>query len=459
MKRLLSLLLCGLLCLGLLPAALANAYDLPGFLLSLFERDRAYDGYTCKAISERTPSGNYVYFIMGNGEHNELFIAIDTGSGWAITDQSTRAVHQPGEQAGQAAIEAIDGGFRLSYPGERYDFELGGDSWTLTRADFDLSVVPFTFTLDDQGFRLIMEGGGERVAWAADLINLNLFNIALMPKSPAQVRQYNGGWAMLPKYVFGAGHVGSQGGGKADVYSAPQTGSYRAAGGKASVSLADELWVLGEEDGWTLVYYEIEKGRGRAGYVQPGTLAVDTAQLRLGRVPVTLREATGLTDDPWATQAAFAQLPAGAAVTGLAALDPYYAYIETQVEGKTARGFVPLGSVVGAAGEGTVIEALVGTWKLDAGGTMFAEVLAFAADGTMQGYYDGEDGMTRTPTRAGRWQVQRYDPVYALFWNDPAYMLTIVDESGVEARYGLIWYEDEIHLTDFEGGGGFLRER
>ena len=57
------------------------------------------------------------------------------------------------------------------------------------------------------------------------------------------------------------------------------------------------------------------------------------------------KTATTLTDDPALTGKALTQLPAGARVTYLTTMynSGAWDYIETTIDGKTARGFIPAG--------------------------------------------------------------------------------------------------------------------
>ena len=118
--------------------------------------------------------------------------------------------------------------------------------------------------------------------------------------------------------------VNLQGGQKYAVYSAPSAGSYRAANGKAS--------------GSTNGYIESAKIKGK----KP---ALDI--LGWDYSPVEVMVTTTLTDDPALTGRAMATLPAGTRVTYLSTMynTEAWDYIETTVDGKTARGFVPSGTL------------------------------------------------------------------------------------------------------------------
>lgn len=130
------------------------------------------------------------------------------------------------------------------------------------------------------------------------------------------------------------------------VYSAPDTASWRGANGNAAVSTNDNVFAAGWESGWLLVMYETDSGAVRVGYV-------DCADIR-GDMPVigillfdyrgaTVTRRCTFTDDPARTNAAIAVLDAGSQVTYLTTYDNSvsWAYVETVVDGKVARGFVP----------------------------------------------------------------------------------------------------------------------
>ena len=135
---------------------------------------------------------------------------------------------------------------------------------------------------------------------------------------------------------------------KLAVYSAPSEDSFRAANGKASVSTNGAVYAMGWDNGWILVMYETNNGQCRFGYVEGSKIKGDIPYLpQLATVRISCRtvSAAGLTDDPAKTGKALTQLPAGTAVTYLTTMynSGVWDYIETTIDGKVTRGFVPGG--------------------------------------------------------------------------------------------------------------------
>lgn len=130
------------------------------------------------------------------------------------------------------------------------------------------------------------------------------------------------------------------------VYSAPSTGAWRGAGGKAAVSTNGRVYAAGWESGWLLMMYETNSGSVRVGYINGsdirGNVPVNTILLFEYQDATVIRRCT-LTDDPARTNSAMAILSEGSQVTYLRTYfnDNVWAYVETIVDGKVARGFIP----------------------------------------------------------------------------------------------------------------------
>ena len=161
-----------------------------------------------------------------------------------------------------------------------------------------------------------------------------------MPTPPAQVTK--------PR---GFEYVKLQTGQKLPVYAAPSDQAYRANNGKAQVSTNGAVYALGLDQGWMLMLYEANgAGQYRVGYVDYSKIkgkkpALDT--LSWDGSLVTVETAATLTDDPALTGKALATLPAGTTVRYLTTMynTDAWDYIETTIDGKTARGFVPSGTL------------------------------------------------------------------------------------------------------------------
>lgn len=134
------------------------------------------------------------------------------------------------------------------------------------------------------------------------------------------------------------------------VYSAPGKNAWRGANGKAQMSTNGAVWAAGWDSGWLLVFYEVNKGGLRVGYVNGSELR-DRGdvweQLMFSRTPVRVTAGCTLTDDPLQQVNDIAYLQPGATVTYLTTMTNQngyiWDYVETTVNGKQARGFVPSG--------------------------------------------------------------------------------------------------------------------
>lgn len=99
-------------------------------------------------------------------------------------------------------------------------------------------------------------------------------------------------------------------------------------------------------------------------------------------------------------------------------------------------GFVPLRDLTVNTTTGArthlpdVIALLEGTWIFEAGGGMAEDMLCLNADGSYQGKYTYEfTGQNDMDTR-GTWYVTTYRPSQNLYWNDPPYEITLLDDNG-----------------------------
>lgn len=126
------------------------------------------------------------------------------------------------------------------------------------------------------------------------------------------------------------------------VYSAPDRTSLRGANGKAQVSTNDWIQVFGQENGFILIQYAIDKDHMRFGYINAESLPKNHATLPLldfSAQAATLLCDTDVTDDPLASRRVLVSLPAGAQVRYLCDFEDW-AYIESS-SGDWLRGFVP----------------------------------------------------------------------------------------------------------------------
>ena len=149
----------------------------------------------------------------------------------------------------------------------------------------------------------------------------------------------------------GFNFVNLKSGQKLPVYSAPSSSAYRANNGKASVSTNGAVYALGYENGWMLMLYEANyAGQYRVGYIETSRIkgklpTLDNLSWKYEQV--ALNSSVSLTDDPALTGRSIAHLPAGTTVTYLTTMfnSGAWDYIETIVDGKVARGFIPDGAL------------------------------------------------------------------------------------------------------------------
>ncbi len=136
---------------------------------------------------------------------------------------------------------------------------------------------------------------------------------------------------------------------KLAVYSAPGTDSYRANNGKALVNTDGAVYALGYDNGWLLMMYEANHaGQYRVGYVNTAKMKGKLPalnQLKWERSQAQLLTGASLTDDPALTGNPMIYLPEGTTVTYLSTMfnDTGWDYVETTIDGKPARGFIPSG--------------------------------------------------------------------------------------------------------------------
>lgn len=94
-----------------------------------------------------------------------------------------------------------------------------------------------------------------------------------------------------------------------------------------------------------------------------------------------------------------------------------------------------------------------------AGGNMAEDELTFGADGTYTGRsYDWSSGEVLWETH-GVWYVTKYNPNWNLYWNDPPYEMHLIRDDGTATVKGLILDEEGFSLTNWEGGGGYIRRK
>ena len=139
------------------------------------------------------------------------------------------------------------------------------------------------------------------------------------------------------------------------VYAAPSSRSWRGANGKAAVgTTGNVIYTCGWDGSWLMILYQASAGYGRVGYIDGRAVQGDIAEDRdlspaWSRIPATVVKACDVTDDPAGWRQSNLRLPEGAEVLYLAAFANgagSWDYIETTLDGKTFRGFIPAGCLV-----------------------------------------------------------------------------------------------------------------
>ena len=468
MKKRWILLILPLMVALMMNAASANQWGLRGQTLNIVEHTHDYDEYSCVADDYKSQT-NATRVILGSRYHNQLIAVDEVKDGWKDAIFSTTAVYQPSEldETGYPKITRTKNGFELAYPDidERYYFELqhnneGGAVYTLTEAQMG------GVTVERQAeYFYLVTLGDDNAVWAVE-VTLENFNIHNMPKrGPDDVRRINEANEGLQylAYLYPQVVSGQTSGKKSyAVYSAPDTSSYRAAKGKASVSTGDDYNLYLTVGDWSLIEYRVSLRTSRFGWAQLGNHGDETTE-DLVRVPMLTAYDTYLTDDPNVSEYHQAELPAGTKLTALSHPNGWaYIYVEATVDGKITRGFVPQRDVVFDDVELPDEEAkLVGSWQMEAGGEFWDNYLRLDADGK----FYGSDCDGAQPYH-GTWSVVQTPADSNLYWRGDIPTIVFRCLNGTVYRYGVEVFDDyevtegdycrSMSLITCEGGTGYV---
>ena len=476
MKKFLSAaLICLLFCTL---TASANEYGLKGGVINIVEGVDAYDGYSVAGEADdgsKWVGDRYVnQAVLENRYHALLIAAWRDGDTWRVDTASTTAVYQPGDERGEypntPGLSHFENGFTLTYgEKEQYHFVWQDGAYVLQRVLYGMDeYFSDSYLSTPEGFQFWQSGMADTFTpigdaiWHTDGITLGEFNITQTPRSLAELRRLNAVRALFDESeAYHTPVLGRSGDTKAQklaVYSAPDTSSYRSSSGKASMSTGGAYQVWGVEDGWTLISYEVSLRTCRIGYVQAEL--TDSPALTWADIPLTAAVDTFLTDDPFCSQYAQANIPAGTVLTGLTRVGEYYAYVAWEQDGQPIRGFVPLKDLqplydtalsVGqdalyADVRWDVMDALIGKWSARDGADRTRMI--FYADGVYRNHMPGDGSTYR---EEGNFRV--YDD------GRGDYVLLIRTEDNRETRYGLTLNLDgTISLTDEDGAHIYVRE-
>lgn len=468
MKKLRMLLI---LCLTLavtLPAASANSWNLSGQLLAMVEQTHDYDDYYAM-VSDYNRKAATTHTILTSRYHNQLVAVDEVKDGWKDAIFSTTAVYQPSEQStsGKPKLTRIKNGFELAYPKvkELYRFEYISNDWGEMAYTLMYAKMGSVEIERKESYRYLVTQGTDSAVWAVE-VTLENFNIHNMPKrGPDDVRRINEANEGLQylAYLYPQVVSGQTSGKKSyAVYSAPDTSSYRAAKGKASVSTGDDYNLYLTVGDWSLIEYRVSLRTSRFGWAQLGNHGDETTN-EIVHVPMLTAFDTYLTDDPNVSEYHQAELPAGTKLTALSHPNGWaYIYVEATVDGKITRGFVPQRDVVFDDVELPDEEAkLVGSWQMEAGGEFWDYYLRLDADGKF--YSSDCDG---AQPYHGTWSVVQTPADSNLYWRGDIPTIVFRCVNGTVYRYGVEVSDDyEVTEGDYcrsmsfitcEGGTGYV---
>lgn len=442
MKRLMICLM-----LLMLPCvALANGWGAPGGTVELFEHNGDYADYTCM-VNDYAQNDDAAQLIMHSRYHNQLICTEKVDGHWRMAHTSTKAVYQPGEaNADKATLTRVPNGFVLSYPDEWYEFAYEDDRLVLQCAQ----VGDVSFARTDGGMLVTTWGEDSRTVW--QLLNNELtledFNIRLFPREEYEVWRLNELWAVIAgDFWLDSAANGTPIDKKLPVYSAPSEDSWRGADGKASVSLRDTegLYTFGMIGDWQLIEYRVSLGASRVGYIQQ---EIEYGNWPLLPTAVHAFNDTWLTDDPNVSQHHLMTIPEDTELTALSVYPPAYAYVETTLEDKPIRGFVPLRDLE-IERERVRVDGLAGVWVEADTCLVLNDRARHFMTYDLSAHTARITGSMLTRRQGGYWEVISCDPERFDGATDRALVLQY--EDGTAECLGLILDGDgTLRLSDYE---------
>ena len=476
-KRFISIFLCLTLLLTLLaPGALANSWGLKsGLILGAVSKTDTYDEYTALAHL-KLPDGEIA--VMASRYHAVLLYAYEF-NGKTRLDAYHTAVKQPGEKGyNKVKLQRKDPGFVLQYSDMEFYFTPL------------LSNEMLTYTLESGTIgSLTLQAGGENseltsylactdgtnktnwYGWQYATPSLAEFNLRLFPRTMEEIGAIREMDSILwPQFeeieLMDEEMPGDAGASTVPVYSAPSESSVRFAKGKASVNLREpaKFYGLTRDGNWALIEYEVSDRTSRFGYVKRSDLPSSVTwkyNISSIDVPVTVTQDTFLTDDPNVSQYQQMTLNAGSSVRLLGKYREWYAYVETTLDGKAVRGFVPRACLRWPMPTEEAPEAaarLVGEWESGGGSETLGSYVTFSADGTVtecdlpQAEWEALPANERAEYSCvtySRYQVYKATERERA-WSDSDYMLVYKDEMGY-----VVFFEALGFYTEEDGREAF----
>lgn len=333
-----------------------------------------------------------------------------------------------------------------------------------------------TFALEDERYT-VMDAAGEAAVWGAEGIARDGFCADLLPRSLEEVRRMNRVMAYLADDALsGTWATVDLGQNRTvPVYAAPSEDAWRGANGRAAVSFAEPFTLLASfgNEGWWLIEYETGDGARRVGYI-PQQAYDRAVPYGWWLIPMTLLlcEAATMTDDPHGARREIARFAAGESLTVLGYYDGLWAYVQTEIDGKTARGFVPLRALTTPEEEPLtdVMAELTGEWAFAGGGEVLGLAgVIFSDDGRLCSCTTDDDESIFPAEHLipdGTWQTYAvYESPDRVYGEGVPYVLEITCGDGTVRRYSLEWIDasearsgrDTLGVYVGEGGGFYQR--
>lgn len=356
-KKALTLLLLCVVLFCLCANASANQWGLEGPMLDFVLGTHDYDDYSYVFHDFDSQAGT-VAAVFSNTRNSQLVILQNDGGKFQQLGRYPAAVRQPsGDHVPRWDVRWLpNDGFSMTLEnGDSYEFTWDGfDEWNSQKQLALHSAQTGGLTFSAAGEEYSVECGVERVIWQTNgLIKLRDFCIELMPQSLDEIRQLNATAARLSSMQtwWEYTEVSLNQKKTLPVYTAPSEKAWRGAKGKAAVGLNSPFTRFASvtEDGdlWWLIEYDVSFSEKRIGYIQkPADAQGSESGVWFEERTVTFLDGTAMTDDPHGGRRTIATLGTNTQATSLGVVDAFWCYVQTQIDGKTARGFVPLCAIV-----------------------------------------------------------------------------------------------------------------
>lgn len=355
MKRLLSIILCLVLLCGTVSFAFADA-GLPQQIASYFS-DVKFKG---SDLVESFSLDGYFFVLVKADTTNTLYIFKNSNKGYKYWARTTDGIPQGAgrlEMYNFTGNTAVGSHLKLKnptveiryydkkagYPAVTVDYSHINGNWLLknytdTKNDVTVSFTDNILTYYRYGTEVklgTVEGTFQR--------DIRYCGIRYVPTSLKSAKNKLTVAPELPSdSELTAENIKFTGGKKYAVYSGPGKDYLRGAKGKAAVSTNDWIQVFGEDDGWILIQYAVNKDTYRFGYIEAKALPKNTEvkDLDFNTVAAVTLGNVDVTDDPLHSASSLGTVPAGEEILWYSTMGEW-AYIETDLNNVPVRGFVP----------------------------------------------------------------------------------------------------------------------